>query len=176
MCRLVRGPLVACAHPATRDGIYNADLHMPSCRIRTRSARGEGDHTPRLITDSEVLAGFLEDAAHYPGGHAAELAQPRSEAEVATILRDARRVLPIGAQSSLTGGATPKGEVVISTSRLTSIVDIGPTAVRAQAGVPLTVLQETLDRNGLYYPPVPDVHRRVRWRRRRDQRGRCGHV
>ena len=44
---------------------------------------------------------------------------------------------------------------MISTSRLTSIVDIGPTAVRAQAGVPLRVLQETLDRNGLYYPPVP---------------------
>ena len=155
MCRLVHGPLAECAHPVTRDGIYNADLHMPSCRTRTRPARGEGDHTPRLITDSDVLAGFLEDAPHYPGGHAAELAQPRSEAEIAAILRDARRVLPIGAQSSLTGGATPKGEVVISTSRLTSIVDIGPTAVRAQAGVPLTVLQETLDRNGLYYPPVP---------------------
>ena len=47
------------------------------------------------------------------------------------------------------------GEIVLSTARLTSIVDIGPAAVRVEAGVPLTVLQETLDRKGQYYPPVP---------------------
>jgi FAD/FMN-containing dehydrogenase len=38
------------------------------------------------------------------------VAVPASEAEVAALSRRAPAVLPIGAQSSLTGGATPTGE------------------------------------------------------------------
>ena len=47
------------------------------------------------------------------------------------------------------------GEVVLSTSRLTSILDVEPTAVHVQAGVPLTILQEALAAAELHYPPVP---------------------
>jgi len=61
-----------------------------------------------------VIGSHLEDAAHYPGGHATALYSPASEAEVADILRSSPTVLPIGAQSSLTGGATPMGDVLLS--------------------------------------------------------------
>jgi D-lactate dehydrogenase (cytochrome) len=97
------------------------------------------------------------------GGFAAGVAFPRTEAEVAALVRDAARVLPIGAQSSLTGGATPRGELVLSTRALSSI-EVGPVlvdgpapsgTVRVGAGVPLTSLLASLKTSRLYYPPVP---------------------
>src|SRR6476469_8175827 len=91
--------------------------------IRARAARGAaGPVAPRR--DPDVLSGFLEDAAHFPGGHAAGVVSPANEAEVAHVLRDAASVLPIGAQSSLTGGATPMGEVVLATARLDRILAV----------------------------------------------------
>ena len=77
-----------------------------------------------LQRDPAVLASFLEDAAHFPGGHAAAIAHPSDEAEVSEVLRSSATVLPIGAQSSLTGGATPMGEVVLTTSRMNRIIRI----------------------------------------------------
>ncbi len=102
-----------------------------------------------------MLAAVLEDAAHFPGGRAAGLVSPASEAEVAAVLRTASAVLPIGAQSSLTGGATPMGDVVLSTSRMNRVVDIGGPTVRVQPGITLAALDAVLERAGLYYPPAP---------------------
>ncbi|HSC27193.1 MAG TPA: hypothetical protein VLD67_07965, partial [Vicinamibacterales bacterium] len=53
---------------------------------------------------------YTEDASHSPGGHAAGVVFPRTVEEIADILTSSDAVLPIGAQSSLTGGATPMGE------------------------------------------------------------------
>ena len=111
--------------------------------------------SPRIGRDPEVLASFLEDAAHFPGGFAAGIATPSSEAEVAALIRSVPAVLPIGAQSSLTGGATPNGEVILSTSRLNRVLDAGPGWVRVEAGVTLTELDAALSRSDRYYPPVP---------------------
>jgi D-lactate dehydrogenase (cytochrome) len=97
----------------------------------------------------------LEDAAHYPGGAAAAVAVPRSEADVAALLRSSRSVLPVGAQSSLTGGATPHGGVVIRTDRLSRVLHVGHDRVRVEAGVTLTDLDDVLGAQGLGYPPVP---------------------
>jgi D-lactate dehydrogenase (cytochrome) len=97
---------------------------------------------------------FLEDAAHYPGGHAAAVVRPRSIEEVSAILREGRRILPVGAQSSLTGGATPFGDVVMSTDRLTGI-SVTSDRVRVGAGVPLQTLQDELSKIGRWFPPVP---------------------
>lgn len=97
---------------------------------------------------------FLEDAAHYPGGHAAAVVRPRSIEEVSAILREGRRILPVGAQSSLTGGATPFGDVVMSTDRLTGI-SVTSNRVRVGAGVPLQTLQDELSKIGRWFPPVP---------------------
>ena len=110
---------------------------------------------PFLQRDPAILAGFLADAAHFPGGHAAAVVSPLSDAEVADVLRGSEAVLPIGAQSSLTGGATPMGEVLLSTARLNRILDIGPDWVRAQAGVTLAELDAALAAAGKYYPPAP---------------------
>ena len=98
---------------------------------------------------------YLSDAAHFPGGHAAAIAIPRSVAEIPAIVRDARTLLPIGAQSSLTGGATPMGEVVLSTEKLTRMLDAGPARIRVEAGVPVAVIQEALAKHGAWFPPAP---------------------
>ena len=127
---------------------------MPTSRIEARAARGDGGE-PRVARDPDVVAACLADAAHVPGGHAAGVATPASESEIAALLGSARTVLPIGAQSSLTGGATPMGEVVLSTAKLNRLLEIGPDTVRVQPGVPLVELDRALERAGRYYPPAP---------------------
>ena len=122
-------------------------------RIKARKAQPVP--APRIDTDEALLSSFLSDAAHVPGGFAAGVAFPRSEAEVASLVAHATKVLPIGAQSSLTGGATPRGEVVLSTRALSNISSPAGDSVRVGAAVPLKELQRGLAAVGLYYPPVP---------------------
>ena len=75
---------------------YNA-RPMPTHRVRTRPAAAGG--TDVAVSDRpEAVAAVLEDAAHYPGGHATGVAYPRTEAEVASLVRGAGWVMPIGAQ------------------------------------------------------------------------------
>jgi D-lactate dehydrogenase (cytochrome) len=102
-----------------------------------------------------VLRAFLSDAAHVPGGFAAGHVTPRAIGELAASVAAADHVLPIGAQSSLTGGATPRGDLIVSTRALKTISIESDTTVRADAGVPLGDLQRYLAARGLYYPPVP---------------------
>ena len=130
---------------------------MPSSSIRARAPRGTvkaetGNHVQR---DPDVLAAFLEDAAHFPGGYADGLVAATCEADVANVLRGSVPVLPIGAQSSLTGGATPMGEVLLTTSRLNRIFKITDESVHLETGVTLTDLDSALRHAGRYYPPTP---------------------
>ena len=130
---------------------------MPSSSIRARAAKGTvkanaGNHVQR---DPDVLAGFLEDAAHFPGGYADGLVAATCEADVANLLRGPLPVLAVGAQSSLTGGATPMGEVLLTTSRLNRIFKITNDSVHLEAGVTLTDLDAALRNAGRYYPPTP---------------------
>ncbi len=127
----------------------------PKHRVATRIAHGSPFADSKVITDEEQLQAVLHDAAHYPGGNTSVLVQPRSEAELARIVQQYERVLPIGSQSSVTGGATPMGEVVVSLTRLTNILEIGKETIRVQAGLTLRALQEELARRDVYYPPVP---------------------
>ncbi len=127
---------------------------MAGYAIRTRAPRGHAA-MPGINRDPDVLAAVREDAAHFPGGHASGVVSPATEAEIAAVLHNTAAVLPIGAQSSLTGGATPMGEVVVSTSRLNRVLDVGVTAVRVEAGVTLVALDAMLERAGGYYPPAP---------------------
>ena len=112
-------------------------------------------NAPPIETRADLLQSFLSDAAHVPGGFAAGTAFPGSAGEISALVRTARRLLPIGAQSSLTGGATPRGDLVISTRALTGITRLPGQIVRVGAGVPLAELQRVLALDGLYYPPVP---------------------
>jgi D-lactate dehydrogenase (cytochrome) len=120
----------------------------------------------QIDRDPAIVGSFLSDAAHVPGGFASGVAFPRTNVEVATFVRGAERVLPIGAQSSLTGGATPRGELVLSTRALNGMGGLRPSAfanglpglgrtIVAAAGVPLAKLQNELATLRLYYPPVP---------------------
>ena len=127
---------------------------MPAFRIRARAPRGSASG-PAFETNPEILQAFLEDAAHHAGGHAVSIAFPTTEAEVVAAVHASRRILPIGAQSSLTGGATPDGDTLLGFARMNRIVEIDRARVRVEPGVPLQTLQETLDQHGLWYPPVP---------------------
>ncbi|MPZ18038.1 MAG: FAD-binding protein [Luteitalea sp.] len=127
---------------------------MPSHRIRTSRPRGAAA-LPGVATSEDDLRAYLEDAAHHSGGRAVGVASPRSEAELAGLLTAHQRVLVVGAQSSVTGGATPLDDLVISTARLNQITKIERDRVRVQVGVSLASLQEALDAHGLWYPPVP---------------------
>lgn len=108
----------------------------------------------RPVPDPAAVESFLEDAAHYPGGTAAGVWRPTSIDEVSACLRGNETILPVGAQSSLTGGATPFGGIVLSTDRLTS-TSIAGDRVRVGAGVPLQLLQDELAKIGRWFPPVP---------------------
>jgi D-lactate dehydrogenase (cytochrome) len=112
-------------------------------------------NAPPIESRTDLLQSFLSDAAHVPGGFAAGIAFPKSAGEVAALVTSARRVLPIGAQSSLTGGATPRGDVVISTRALTDVALLPSQMVHVGAGVRLAELQRVLAADALYYPPVP---------------------
>jgi D-lactate dehydrogenase (cytochrome) len=127
---------------------------MPGFRLRARRPRGEA-RRPQIVRDPDIVETFLHDAAHFPGGHAGGVATVASEAEVAALLDAADAVLPIGAQSSLTGGATPMGDLLLSTARLNRILEIGADIVRVQAGVTLSDLDSALEQAGRYYPPSP---------------------
>jgi D-lactate dehydrogenase (cytochrome) len=122
--------------------------------VRAREARDRRSAIA-IITDPDVITRHLEDAAHFPGGHAQAVARPATEGDVASLLSSAPLVLPIGAQSSLTGGATPHGGFVLSTDRLTALDVRSDGRVDVGAGVPLSALQEALARAHRWYPPVP---------------------
>jgi D-lactate dehydrogenase (cytochrome) len=106
---------------------------------------------PQVESDA---ASYLEDAARYPGGHAVGVVRARSTDDVSALLRQGGRILTAGAQSSLTGGATPFGDVVLSTARLTGVERDGD-RVRAGAGVTLQALQDQLAASRRWLPPVP---------------------
>lgn len=110
---------------------------------------------PAIDRDPDVLQSFLSDAAHVPGGTADGIVFPANVDEVASVVARARHVLPIGAQSSLTGGATPRGDLVLSTRRIADIAEPAGETVRVGAGAPLAELHRFLAARNLYYPPAP---------------------
>src|SRR5437867_12962438 len=126
---------------------------MPSHILRSRPPRGDGSRLA-ATADPDILRSHLEDAAHFPGGHAPCLYTPETEGEVSEALRRSASVLPIGAQSSLTGGATPRGESLLSTRRLTGIERVGADRVRVGAGATMAELDAALREGGCYYPPA----------------------
>jgi D-lactate dehydrogenase (cytochrome) len=118
------------------------------------AARPPASATVEASTDADLIARYLQDAAHYPGGYASAVLRPGSIEELSASLRGEQHVIAVGAQSSLTGGATPHGDVVITTERLQTIA-IRDGRVRAGAGVPLQTLQDALAHHGRWFPPVP---------------------
>ncbi|MEZ0227948.1 MAG: FAD-binding oxidoreductase [Planctomycetota bacterium] len=134
---------------------------MVTNQVRTVPPRGE-PASPPVSTDRELLTSFEEDAAR-SRGDAAGVARPRSEAEVvallATATRERRSILPQGARSSLTAGATPRGDIVLDLEGMTDFALAasaeGGTTARVGPGLRLRDLNERLAPSGLWFPPVP---------------------
>lgn len=97
----------------------------------------------------------MEDAAHFPGGHAVGVVFPRTPDDIREVMAASKSILPIGAQSSLTGGATPMGETILATSKMTRILDVSPMHIRVQAGVTVEAMQEALATRDAWFPPAP---------------------
>ena len=68
--------------------------------LRTRPPRSDTQELTPITASGDEVSGYLEDAAHFPGGHTSAVVFPRSEAQLASVLRENPTVLPIGAQSS----------------------------------------------------------------------------
>ena len=118
------------------------------------SARPPSAIAVRANTDEALIERYLDDAAHYPGGQAEAVVRPRTVDELSAFLREPRKVLAVGAQSSLTGGATPQGDVVIATELLNS-VEVRGDRIHVGAGVTLQAVQDALATRGRWLPPVP---------------------
>lgn len=119
---------------------------------------------PARVESAEILSAYLDDASGFPRGHAAALVRPATDDEAAAAVIAARgyrqSVLPQAARTSLTGGAVPHGECVISVERLDRIGPLdesggGDARIRVGAGVRLKTLEEYLRPRGYFYPPVP---------------------
>jgi len=127
---------------------------MSSAGHRIASRPPSSVTPPPLEGDQDLVRRYLEDAAHFPGGQARGVTRPADVDELSAAMRVSDRVLVAGAQSSLTGGATPSDDVVISTERLQQ-VRLGGERVTVGAGVTLAALQEQLASQNLWLPPVP---------------------
>lgn len=136
-------------------GIIRSEGATTASQHRLHSWQPTRVTPPDIDADADLLRSFSSDAAHVPGGNAAGVAFPRNLGETAALVTAASQLLPVGAQSSLTGGATPRGEIVLSTRALTTIDAPRDGQVRVGAGVPLQMLQHALAAHGFYYPPVP---------------------
>jgi D-lactate dehydrogenase (cytochrome) len=130
---------------------------VPSHRIRARPARG-GLQRPRGLTAPEDVAAYLSDAAGTPGGHTPLVLLPKSEAEVAWAARESEALLPVGALTSLTGGATPFGAAVLSLAGMDAIGALHGDEIELETGVALVSLDAHLAGSGLFYPPAPTYH------------------
>ncbi len=109
-----------------------------------------------LPRERELSDRWLVDAAYFPGGRADHLFVPQTEGEAAAVLRVHGTVLPIGAQSSLTGGATPLGGALLASEGFDGLcIDPGARTATCGAGVPLSRVQEEAREHGLFLAPAP---------------------
>ncbi|MCE9634715.1 MAG: FAD-binding oxidoreductase [Planctomycetes bacterium] len=125
---------------------------MTGSSIRARAPRGEVVlPTPRDVPEARLL-----DAAYFPGGRADVLYEPSTEGHVAAIVCRHASVLVVGAQSSLTGGATPDGGALLVTDRLDGLaIDPSVRTAVCGAGVVLSRLRDEARPLGLFCGAAP---------------------
>jgi len=103
----------------------------------------------------ETQAAYLSDESRYGEGSAEVIFFPRNEAEVAAVLQEMNtQVTPVtiaGARTGLTGGAAPRGGVVLSLERMNTLLDLRYDEklqewyLKAQPGVSLDEIQQTIE-------------------------------
>lgn len=115
-----------------------------------------------VLTDADLIAGYRHDWAKDPdAGTPAAVVRATCTADVAATLRWANEhqvpVVPRGAGSGLSGGATAvNGGIVLSTERMRriSIDPVTRTAV-VQPGLLNAEVKRAAAEHGLWYPPDP---------------------
>lgn len=117
-----------------------------------------------LITDPDIVKGYCTDSSNHPGD-AQGLVRPKNKRECAIIFRACYMAgiqMTISAgKSNLTGSATPKNGVVISTAKLTKpepLVDKEMLKVSTPTGLILEDLREyvvKISDNTLIFPVDP---------------------
>ena len=107
-----------------------------------------------LITDQDIIAGYLCDASNIKG-HAEALVRPASVEEVSNLLALCqRRAIPItvtAQRTSTTGGPVPNGGWLLSTEKLNRIHALD----EVDAGVLLGDYQTRIEGDGFLFPPDP---------------------
>lgn len=116
-----------------------------------------------VLTDPDLLRTHQRDEADLcSAGTPLVVTRPQDTAQVSAVVRAAARhgapVVPQGARTGLAGAANAvDGAVVISTSALTTILEIDPVSRIAvvQPGVVNAALGAAVAEHGLWYPPDP---------------------
>ncbi|HCH66956.1 MAG: hypothetical protein CL927_04250 [Deltaproteobacteria bacterium] len=109
---------------------------------------------PPLITDQDVIEGYLTDASN-TRGHAEVLVRPRSTDEVAAILSHCQqRGIPVtvtAQRTATTGAPVPEGGWLLSTEQLCETFALDDVST----GVLLGAHQEAVASAGQFFPPDP---------------------
>ncbi len=111
-------------------------------------------------TNIDEIQSYLVDASNFKGTCEAVYI-PESSEDVSSILREANKnktaVTISGNGTGLTGARVPIGGIVISTEKLSKIIEINEEALYAivEPGVILSDFQEALKEKNLLYPPDP---------------------
>ncbi len=142
----------------------------PSHVIRTRRIPEGLSANPEFIHSINNPDKIFEklNSATIRGGESPlilELTADASEIEVSDIIKTSSTpIITIGAQTSLTAGARPNGEILLDMKNQTKILethiknetdDADYDYVIVQPGVTIQQLNETLKQNNMYYPPGP---------------------
>jgi glycolate oxidase len=117
----------------------------------------------RLLTDPDVLSGYLHDEAEWaPYGKAAAVVRAHGTADVRAVVRVCAEhgapMVPRGAGTGLSGGANAlDGCVLLSTEAMTEVLEINEAERYAvvQPGVVNDELRRIAGAQGLWYPPDP---------------------
>ncbi|HKI68063.1 MAG TPA: FAD-binding oxidoreductase, partial [Verrucomicrobiae bacterium] len=127
----------------------------PLQKLKAILPRGEITFDPCVL---EKYAGDKWFAIHKPEA----VALPRTTKSVSALLKFANRhgipVTPRGAGYGYVGGCVPvRGGVVLSLERMNRIKEINARDFVAvvQAGVITKTIQDTVEKQGLFYPPDP---------------------
>ena len=118
---------------------------------------------PRLTRSDEISA-YLTDASQFRGA-AEGVFLPAGEKEIVEFLKEANAgKIPVtvsGGRTGLTGAAVPESGWVLSTEKLSRILEVKKdpsgknSRVRAEPGIFLKELRQALESQSLFYPPDP---------------------
>jgi glycolate oxidase len=113
-------------------------------------------------TDAETLGRFASDETEDLFFRPEVVVSPGDTESVAAVMRVAFEfaipVTPRGAGTGLSGGALPvRGGIVLCTAALNRLIDVDLNNLMAvvEPGVILQEFQESVEKNGLFYPPDP---------------------